>query len=122
VSSVPLRVHEGLRTNIETGAVMTNQPTSGMGGMLPGVAAAGGLRQNDDVDESRSTDDGVPVGDADRQADAERSGAGDDDDTLADPQTAFAPDGVGTGSGSDDGVPVGADDAEADRQRTTDDD
>ena len=100
---------------------MTNQPMAGMGGMLPGVAAAGALRQDDD-DENRITDDGVPVGDADRQADAERSGAGGDDDELADPQTAFAPDAVGTGSGSDEGVPVGADDAEADRQRTTDDD
>ena len=57
---------------------MSTQPTAGMGGMLPGAAAAGGLRQSDD-DENRSTDQGVPVGEADRQADAERTGAGDDD-------------------------------------------
>jgi hypothetical protein len=99
---------------------MSTQPTAGMGGMLPGVAAAGGLRQNDD-DENRSTDEGVPVGEADRDADAERTGA-DDDDTLAGPDTGLTSDALGMGGRSGEDVPVGADDAEADRRRTTDDD
>jgi hypothetical protein len=99
---------------------MSTQPTAGMGGMLPGVAAAGGLRQSDDDDETRSSDQGVPVGEADREADAERTGAGDDDDMLAGVGTGLASDAAGMGGGSDDDVPVGADDAEADRRRTTD--
>src|SRR3954452_16283641 len=99
---------------------MSTQPTSGMQGMLPGAAAAGGLRQDDD-DENQTTDDGVPVGQADREADAERTGADEnEDDALADPQAVLAPDAAGTVSGSDDGVPVGATDADADRRRTTD--
>jgi hypothetical protein len=101
-------------------AVMSNQPMGGMGGMLPGVAAAGGLRQDDDQDQA--TSDGVPVGEADREADAERSGADTHDDgALADPAGLMSSDddlGVEK-SGSGDGVPVGADDAEADRERTT---
>src|SRR4051794_40277545 len=100
---------------------MSTQPTAGMGGMLPGVAAAGGLRQSDD-DENRSTDQGVPVGEADREADIERSGAdADDDDAVAAPGPAFMFDDLGgENRGSDDDVPVGAADAEADRERTTD--
>src|SRR3954452_2689407 len=99
---------------------MSTQPTAGMGGMLPGVAAAGGLRQSDD-DESRSTDQGVPVGEADREADIERSGADADDDAVAAPGPAFMSDDLGgENRGSDEDVPVGAADAEADRERTTD--
>ena len=52
---------------------MGTQP-SGMGGMLPGAAAGGGLGQSDD-DEDRATSDGTPVGLADREADVESSGA-----------------------------------------------
>jgi hypothetical protein len=97
---------------------MSTQPTAGMGGMLPGVAAAGGLSQSDD-DENRTTDDGVAVGEADREADVERSGADDGDhDVLAPPDTGLTPDAVGTAGGSDDGTPVGAADADADRRRT----
>lgn len=98
---------------------MTNQPMSGMGGMLPGVAAGGGLRDEDD--ENRSTDGGVPVGEADKQADAERTGAG-DDEAVADPGGALMSDDVVGRAGSDDDVPTGAADAEADRERTTDGD
>jgi hypothetical protein len=102
---------------------MSTQPTAGTGNMLPGVAAAGSLRDDDDQDQT--TSDGVPVGEADREADAERSGADTDDGgVLADPGGLMTSDddlGV-ENRGSDDGVPVGADDAEADRERTTDDD
>jgi hypothetical protein len=99
---------------------MSTQPTAGMGGMLPGVAAAGGLRQTDD-DEDQVTSDGAAVGEADREADVERSGAGDGDDAVADPGGALMSDDAGAGSGrSGDDVPVGAADAEADRERTTD--
>ena len=55
---------------------MSTQPTAGTGSMLPGVAAAGGLRQPDDDDERTTAPDGAPVGEADREADMERSGAG----------------------------------------------
>lgn len=100
---------------------MSNQPTTGMGGMLPGVAAAGGLRQGDD-DETRSTDQGVPVGEADREADMERSGAGAHEDTFMTAPTAELVSDLGVeNAGSDDDVPVGAADAEADRERTTED-
>jgi hypothetical protein len=92
-----------------------------MGGMLPGVAAAGSLRQDAD-DEARVTSDGAPVGEADREADMERSGVDVDDDAVGAPGAALGPDDLGTENrGSDDGVPVGADDAEADRERTTED-
>src|SRR4051812_42965650 len=102
---------------------MTNQPMAGMGGMLPGVAAAGGLRQDDDDDQDRATSDGVPVGEADREADMERSGAGGDDDIEVGSSPAeLMSDDLGVeNAGSDDDVPVGAADAEADRERTTED-
>ena len=99
---------------------MSNQPMAGMGGMLPGAAAAGGLRQDDD-DETQATSDGAPVGEADREADVERSGGGSGDDAVGDPGGALMSDDLGMGDrGSGDNVPVGADDAEADRERTTD--
>src|ERR671933_498685 len=98
---------------------MSNQPGAGMGGMLPGAAAAGGLRQDDD--ESRATSDGSAVGQADREADVERSGADDDDGSVGDPGGTLLSDDMGMENrGSGDNVPVGADDAEADRERTTD--
>ncbi len=99
---------------------MSNQPTAGMGGMLPGVAAAGGLGQDDD-DETRTTSDGAAVGEADREADVERSGADGDDGSVDDPGRTLMSDDLGMGDrGSGDDVPVGAADAEADRERTTD--
>jgi hypothetical protein len=98
---------------------MSTQPTAGMGSMLPGVAAEGRRVETAD-DETRDTDDGVTVGEADREADVERSGGGADDDVLADPGGELIPDGLGMGSEPGDHVPVGAADAEADRQRTTD--
>src|SRR5918911_3092155 len=98
---------------------MSNQPMAGMGGMLPGAAAAGGLRQDDD--ENQATSDGAPVGEADREADVERSGADDDDGSVGDPGRTLMSDDLGMENrGSGDNVPVGADDAEADRERTTD--
>ena len=98
---------------------MSNQPMAGMGGMLPGAAAAGGLRQDDD--ESRATSDGSAVGQADREADVERSGADDDDGSVGDPGGTLLSDDMGMENrGSGDNVPVGADDAEADRERATD--
>src|SRR5919199_1840445 len=99
---------------------MSNQPMAGTGGMLPGAAAAGGLRQDDD-DQDRSTSDGAAVGEADREADVERSGADGDDGSVGDPGGALMSDDLGMENrGSGDNVPVGADDAEADRDRTTD--
>jgi hypothetical protein len=87
-----------------------------MGGMLPGVAAAGGLRQDDDQD--RETSDGAAVGEADREADIERSGADADDSSIG---GGLLSDDVGMEDrGSGDDVPVGSADAEADRERTTD--
>ncbi len=97
---------------------MGTQP-SGMGGMLPGVAAGGGLGQSDD-DEDRATSDGTPVGLADREADVENSGADRDDDTYGDAGATLTDElGMEDRSSGDD-VPVGADDAEADRERATD--
>jgi hypothetical protein len=101
---------------------MSNQPMAGMGGMLPGAAAADSLRQDDD-DQDRSTSDGAAVGEADREADVERSGAdtGNDDAVGDSPAQLMSDDLAGVGDrGSGDNVPVGADDAEADRERTTD--
>ena len=98
---------------------MGTQP-SGMGGMLPGAAAGGGLGQSDD-DEDRATSDGTPVGLADREADVESSGAdGDDDDTFGDAGATLTDELGMEDRSSGDGVPVGADDAEADRERATD--
>jgi hypothetical protein len=104
---------------------MTTQPS---GPMVPGVAAAaaGGALGDDRLtsadDESRATDEGVPVGEADREADMERSGADTDDGGLpgglADPVMPDVPD----SEGSADGVPVGDADVEADRRRTGADD
>jgi hypothetical protein len=99
---------------------MSTQPMAGMGGMLPGVAAADALRQ-DDEDENRATSDGAAVGEADREADIERSGAGGGDDAVGDPGSELMSDDLGMENrGSDDNVPVGAEDAEADRERATD--
>src|SRR5438128_1105447 len=87
------------------------------------VDADGGLRQDGD-DEDRSTSDGAAVGEADREADMERSGAGgEDNDTVGDmvssPSAPFmSDDAASQDRGSGDDVPVGAADAEADRQRT----
>ena len=98
---------------------MSNQPASGMQGMLPGVAAAGGLRQDDD-DENRTMSDGAAVGEADRDADVERSGADVDEGSVGDPASTLLSDDMGLENrGSGDDVPVGAADAEADRERTT---
>lgn len=97
--------------------------TQSGGPIVPGVAVTAGDALTGDRDSTTtSTDDGVPVGEADAEADAARTGAsGTDDDTLANPGEAAAPDLADT-SRTDDGVPVGEADAEADRRRTTDDD
>jgi hypothetical protein len=97
----------------------TESTPGGMQGMLPGAAAAGGLRQDDD--ENATTSDGAAVGQADREADVERSGAGGGDDAVGDAGGALMSDDLGMENrGSGDNVPVGAGDAEADRERTTD--
>jgi hypothetical protein len=69
---------------------------------------------------SGSTDDGVPVGAADAEADARRSGAR-DDERPSNVGEGFLLD-VDSGQGTDDGVPVGHADAEADRMRSGGDD
>jgi hypothetical protein len=102
---------------------MTTQPT---GPMIPGVAAAAGhVGTGDDSlttdDETRATDEGVPVGEADLEADRERSGAPTDDDDdgglLSPSGNAARPD-VDDTTTADQGVAVGEADLEADRRRT----
>ena len=74
----------------------------------------------DDDTTSSSTDDGVPVGAADAEADARRSGAS-DDERPSNVGEGFLLD-VDPGQSTDDGVPVGRADAEADRMRSGGDD
>ena len=62
---------------------------------------------------SSSTEGGMPVGAADAEADARRSGAG-DDERPSNVGEALSPD-VDSGRATDGGVPVGQADAEADR-------
>jgi len=83
-------------------------------------SSAGSVPPDDDV-TSGSTDDGVPVGAADAEADARRSGASDNDERLSNVGEGFGLD-VDPGQGTDDGVPVGRADAEADRMRSAEDD
>ncbi|MEX5721746.1 hypothetical protein [Geodermatophilus maliterrae] len=80
---------------------------------------AGSVPPDDDTTSS-STDDGVPVGAADAEADARRSGAS-DDERPSDVGEGFLLD-VDPGRSTDDGVPVGRADAEADRMRSGGDD
>jgi hypothetical protein len=95
---------------------MTQQPNSPLvAGVVAGAAAAG---RND---EDQATDDGQPVGEADVRADAERTGAGDDDTNVLGGSVDAAPSGA-EGASTDDGVPVGEADAEADRRRSGADD
>ena len=75
---------------------------------------AGSVPPDDDL-TSGSTDDGVPVGAADAEADARRSGAGDDDERPSNVGEGFMLD-VDPGRGTDDGDAVGSADAEADRR------
>jgi hypothetical protein len=94
------------------------QPT-GSGSAVPGVAATAGdalTGRRDSATTSR--DDQVPVGAADAEADAVRTGASGTEEALVDPGAAAAPDLVSDAVGDDD-VPTGAADAEADRRRTT---
>src|SRR4051812_14704886 len=97
------------------------QPT-GSGSAVPAVAATAGDAFTGDRDSTTTArDDGTPVGAADAEADAARTGADDTDDTLANPGEGAAPD-LADRPATDDGVPVGEADAEADRRRTTDTD
>jgi hypothetical protein len=96
---------------------MTNPAgTSGSGGIpVAGAAAASGAF--DDRGDEQQTDQGVPVGRADVEADRERaSGDGDADDgeDATDGLTGVA---GSTDAETDDGVPVGSADAEEDRRR-----
>ena len=75
----------------------------------------------DDDMTNGSTDDGVPVGAADAEADARRSGAGDDDERPSNVGERLLLD-AHPGRRIDDGVPVGRADAEADRRRSVEDD
>ncbi len=75
----------------------------------------------DDGTTRGSTDDGVPVGAADVEADARRSGASDADERPSNVGEGFLLD-VDPGQDTDDGVPVGRADAEADRMRSVEDD
>ncbi len=67
-----------------------------------------------DNEMSSSSTGGMPVGAADAEADARRSGAGDDDERLSNVGEGFLLD-VDPGQETDGGVPVGRADAEADR-------
>ncbi len=68
----------------------------------------------DNETSSSSTEGGMPVGAADAEADARRSGAG-DDERPSNVGEALSPD-VDHGRATDGGVPVGQADAEADRR------
>ncbi len=74
---------------------------------------AGTVPPDDDM-TSGSTDDGMPVGADDAEADARRSGAGDDDERPSNVGEGFLLD-VDPGRETDGGVPVGHADADADR-------
>ena len=80
---------------------------------------AGSVPRDDDM-TSGSTDDGVPVGAADAEADVRRSGAS-DEERPSNVGEGFLLD-VDPGQGTDDGVAVGRADAEADRMRAVEDD
>ncbi len=82
-------------------------------------SSAGSVPPDDDMTSS-STDDGVPVGAADLEADARSSGAS-VDERPSNVGEGFLLD-VDPGRGTDDGVPVGRADAEADRMRSVEDD
>src|SRR3954451_20123863 len=98
---------------------------SGGGFVAPAAAAAvaGAARSDADADDATSgtTEGGVPVGEADREADARQSGA-DVDDTAAVGEGLGVTDAGDAGAESDDGVPVGRADADADRARSGADD
>ena len=68
----------------------------------------------DNETSSSSTDGGMPVGAADAEADARRSGAGDQDERPSNVGEGLMLD-VDPGRETDGGVPVGRADAEADR-------
>ena len=68
----------------------------------------------DNETSSSSTDGGMPVGAADAEADARRSGAGDENERPSNVGEGFMLD-VDPGQETDGGVPVGRADAEADR-------
>ena len=88
-----------------------SQPNSS--GMPPAVAAGADRTAGEDVTD-RSTDDGVPVGAADAEADAHRAGA-DDDDAFAGEASGAAL--LSDNGATDAGVPVGSADADADQGR-----
>ena len=99
---------------------MTMQP--GSGPAIPGAAAAAGQAGEDAADTTAaSTEGGEPVGLADAEADARRSGADEGDEILGGGGTLAAGD-AEEGESLDSGVPVGEADAEADRARSTGDD
>lgn len=91
---------------------MTTQPN--FGGMPP-AAAAGTDRDDSDMIDRTTEDDGTPVGAADAAEDARQAGA-DRDVPLRDTIEEGATDGGDSASPTDDGVPVGEADADADRQ------
>ncbi len=74
--------------------------------------SAGSVPPDNEMSSS-STEGGMPVGAADAEADARRSGAG-DDERPSNVGEALSPD-VDHGRETDGGVPVGRADAEADR-------
>jgi hypothetical protein len=91
----------GHETTARPEATMTTQPSAGS---VP----------PDNEMSSNSTDGGMPVGAADAEADARRSGAG-DDERPSNVGEGFQLD-VDPGRETDGGVPVGRADAEADRR------
>jgi hypothetical protein len=97
--------------------------TQANGPQLPAVAVApGGAAAGNRDTAADSTDDAVPVGAADAEADAVRSGARGGADTDPTPGNETLTNAAGDANATDDGVPVGEADAEADRRRTAGDD
>jgi hypothetical protein len=102
----------GRRSMRSEEATMTMQP--GGGPAIPAVAAAAGV---DDDTSSGATDDGTPVGSADAEADAERTGA-DDAGDWPDSGKGSGLLNAETGDVTPDAEPVGAADLEADKARS----
>lgn len=94
---------------------MSNQPGTGSG-VVPGAT---GAELGDPNDPQTELDQGVPVGSADAEADAQRA-SGEERDSDDDDGSVF--DQVVPNTATDEGVPVGAADAEQDRLNASRDD
>ena len=93
-------------------------PQPNVAGVPPAVAAGAARGAGGEGTAGTTTDEGVPVGAVDAEADARRAGA-DDDDSPRDVLDEGSLGGGDPTGATDRGVPVGAADAEEDRKRAT---